>query len=260
MKIHSLFILKSSGVCLYSRNFTETFEKLDVNLITPFFSAILQFSQNVVSKKLEELEIGGYRFTFKIENDFIFTMLADSSVSILFTTTRLISIADAFFGIYYQLDKLKEYREIENLEFDHLIDTIITGEADIFESKDFYKKIIELFKDQLFNNEIIGAAFLSTNGNIIYSSLPNKILLSSLKELEIRFMSGTLNLPESFYSLESGEKVFSTMISEGISEGSNFFVVLLFESSVPLGMAELNLFKTTKKIKEMIKSDRYSYD
>ena len=109
----------------------------------------------------------------------------------------------------------------------------------------FYKKLI-------ISNIITGAAILSTQGNIIYSSLPSDILLSSVKELEIRFMSGVMSLPEAFYSLESGEKVFSSIVSEDITAGLNFFVVLLFDSSVPLGMAEMNLIKTINAIKKFV--------
>ncbi|MFX1258552.1 MAG: hypothetical protein ACFFAN_11870 [Promethearchaeota archaeon] len=251
MKIHSLFILKSSGVCLYSRNFTDEFKNLDLHLITPFFSAIFTFSQKVISRKLEELEMSGLRFTFKVVDDFIFTLLTDTSVSLLFVSTRLETIAKAFFKMYDQLGKFKEFQEIENAQFDKLIDEIITGEEEIFKDKDFYNKIIELFKNLIFENEIIGAALLSTKGNIIYSSLPTEILLSSLKELEIRFMARALDLPELFYSLPNGQKVFYRIMFNKKSN-LNLLIVLLFESSVPLGMAEVLLFKITRNIEKLI--------
>ncbi len=251
MNIHSLFILKTSGVCLYSRNFTDEFEKLDVHLVTPFFSAIFSFSKKVIHKKLEELEMSGLRFTFKVIDEFIFTILADSSVSILFTSTRLSRIVDAFLKEYYQSDKLKDFTEIENPDFDKVIDSIIAGEEI---NPEIYTKIIEHFKNLMIQDEISGAAVLSTNGSIIYNTLPSDILLGSLKELEIRFMSGALDVPELFYSLENGEKVFSKIISEDIS-GLNFFIVLLFRSSIPLGVAEVNLFKITNQIKKLISSE-----
>ena len=256
MQIHWLFILNKGGVCLYSRRFTEEYKDIDVNLITPFFSAIFQFSRNVVSKPLDELEMGGLRFTFKVENEFIFVLLSDISISILFTSTRLIAISDAFFRIYYRMDKLRDIKEIENPEFDKLIESIITGEEELFKSRDFYKKVINVFKDMIFQNELSGAALLSTQGNIIYSSLPSEILLSSVKELEIRFMSGVMSLPEAFYSLESGEKVFSSIVSEDIAAGLNFFIVLLFESSVQLGMAELGLIRVKKAIKKLVLEEK----
>ncbi|TFG04348.1 MAG: hypothetical protein EU539_10965 [Promethearchaeota archaeon] len=254
MNIHSLFILKTSGVCMYHRHFTDEFKNIDINLITPFISAIFSFSENVVNRKIEELEMADLRLTFKTEMDIIFVLIADLSVSTLFTSTRLISIADAFFGEYYQLDKLREYMQINNPKFDELIDSIIKGEEDLFKTKQFYSKIIDLFKSKILENEIVGAAILSSKGNIIYSSLPSDILLNSIKELEIRFASGAKTIPELFYSLETGEKVFSSMIMAELGS-YELFIVLLFEREIPLGMCEVNLFKTVKEIKKLISEE-----
>ena len=254
MQIHSLYILKSSGIPLYSRYFTEEFQNVDVNLLTPFFSAIFTFSEELVKRKLEELEMSGLRFTFFEENKFIFVLLSDSSVSILFTSTRLISIADAFFREYYQLDKLREYTQIENSKFDKLIDTIIKGEEEILESRKFYSKIIEMFTDLILQDEIAGACILNTKGSILYNSLPDELLLNSVRELEIRFMSGTLTLAEMFYSLESGQKVFCSIPMSNIG-AFDLFIVLLFEKSVPLGMCEVNLFKITNSIEKLIREE-----
>ena len=250
MQIHSLYILKNSGIPLYERYFTEEIKKVDVNLLTPFFSAIITFSQELVSRKLDELEMSGLRFTFKEENKFIFVLVSDTSVSILFTSTRLICIADAFFGEYYQLDKLRGFQQIENPEFDKVIDSIIKGEDELIESQKLYPKIIDLFTTLILQNEIVGAALLNTKGSILYNSLPDELLLNSVRELEIRFMSGTIRLPEMFYSLENGQKVFCSIISN--IGAFDFFIVLLFEKSVPLGMAEMNLFKCSKAIEKLI--------
>jgi hypothetical protein len=254
MKIHSLFILKNTGVPIYYRNFTNKFKDYDVNLITPFFSAIFSFSETIIKRKLEELEMSGLRLTFKEENEFIFVLLSDSSVSILFTSTRLISIADALFREYYQLNKLRQFKQIENPKFDKQIDSIIKGEEDLLASRDFFDRVIGHFKNLLHQSEIIGAAILSTKGNIIYSSLPTELLLNSVRELEIRFMSGTLTLPEMFYSLENGEKVFSKIISEGVGV-FQFFVVLLFEKEVPLGMCEVSLFKISNTVQKLLQDE-----
>ncbi|MFX0069682.1 MAG: hypothetical protein ACFFAO_01120 [Candidatus Hermodarchaeota archaeon] len=251
MNIHSLYILKTSGVCLYHKNFTDEFKSVNVNLITPFLSALISFSDNVVNRKIEELEMADLRLTFKIEMDFIFVLIADLSVSILYTSTRLISIADAFFGEYYHLDKLREYTQIDNPKFDKLIDTIIKGEEESIETREFYSKMVDLFKKKILENDIVGGALLSSNGKIIYSSLPPDLLLNSIKELEIRFMSGAKMIPELFYSLETGEKIFSSMLTPNIGV-YDLFVVMLFERGVPLGMCEVNLFKTIKEIKNIL--------
>jgi len=252
MKIHSLFILKKTGICIYSRNFTNDFENLEVNLITPFFSAIFSFSENVIMKKTPEiLEMSELRFVFKIYGDFIFTILSDSSASLIFVNSRLSRIVDEFLDLFPDLSKVKDYEQLENLKFDSLVDSLITGEEEIYLSKVFFQKVIDVFKDLMYQNEIVGAALLSTKGNVIYTSLPNEILVNSLKELEIRYRVGALTLPEMYSRLENGQKVVSKIIDIPWKLDP-LLIVVLYESTVPLGMAEVNLDRIANKIINII--------
>ncbi|MFX1311791.1 MAG: hypothetical protein ACFFHD_04140 [Promethearchaeota archaeon] len=252
MNIHSLFVLKKSGICIFHKNFTKDFDNIDVNLVTPFFSAIFSFSEQVISRKTPEiLEMSEFRFVFKTQDNFIFSILSDSSASLLFVTTRLSRIMDEFFYRFQDLTKIKDYEQIEDPEFSELVSSIITGEEEIDMSKTFYKKAIDVFKDSLFEDQIVGAALLTTKGNIIYTSLPNEILVNSLKELEIRFMVGALNLPEMFYGLENGQKVFSKIIDIPWKLDP-LLIVVLFDKVVPVGMAELNLKRIADRIINII--------
>jgi hypothetical protein len=252
MKIHSLFILKKTGICIYSRNFTNDFENLEVNLITPFFSAIFSFSENVIMKKTPEiLEMSELRFVFKIQDDLIFTILSDSSASLLFVNSRLSRIIDEFLDLFPDLSQIKDYQHIEEPKFDEVVDSLITGEEEIYLSKVFFQKVIDIFKELMYENEIVGAALLSTKGNVIYTSLPNEILVNSLKELEIRYMVGAIILPEMYSRLENGQKVVSKIIDIPWKLDP-LLIVILYESSVPLGMAEVNLDKIADRIINII--------
>ncbi len=139
---------------------------------------------------------------------------------------------------------------IKNSEFDAKIESIITGEEELVSSQPLYKKIIDLFNVLTLKNEILGAALFSINGKVIFSSLPYKILLSSLKELEIRHIVAN-EYTLTFYSLENGEKVFSRIINIPWKLDP-LLIVVLYESTVPLGMAEVNLDKMTKTIQNII--------
>ena len=251
MKIHSLFILRKTGICIYSRNFTKDFENIEVNLITPFFSAIFSFSENVISKKTPEvLEMSELRFVFKAQEDFIFTILSDSSASLL-VSSRLTRIADEFFDLFPDKSSIKDYQQIDVPKFDELVDSIITGEEEIYMSKMFYTKVIDVFKDLMYENEILGAALLSIKGNVIYTSLPNDILVNSLKELEIRYRVGSLTLPEMYSRLENGQKVVSKIIDIPWKLDP-LLIVVLYDTVVPLGMAEVNLDRIANKIINII--------
>ncbi|NVM18445.1 MAG: hypothetical protein HWN80_12075 [Candidatus Lokiarchaeota archaeon] len=250
MKIHSLFILNKAGACLYSRNITSDFENIEPNLITPFFSAIFSFSESVISKETPEiLEMGGFRIAFKVEGDYIYAILANTSASLLFIESRLISIVQVFKD-FLENNKVESYEVIENPEFDDKIDSIITGDEELVSSQPLYKKIIDLFNRLTLENEILGAALFSINGKVIFSSLPNEILLSSLKELEIRHIVAN-EYAMTFYSLENDQKVFSRIINIPWKLDP-LLIVILYESSVPLGMAEVNLEKITKAIQNII--------
>ena len=252
MKIHSLFILKKTGVCIYNRNFTKDFENIQVNLITPFFSAIFSFSENVISKKTPEIiEMSELRFVFKIQEDFIFSILSDSSASLLFVSSRLTRIADEFFDLFPDLSQVKDYQQIEEPKFDELVDSIITGEEEIDMSKLFYQKVINVFKDLMYQNEILGAALLSIKGNVIYTSLPNEILVNSLRELEIRYRVGAIILPEMYSRLENGQKIVSKIIDIPWKLDP-LLIVVLYDTTVPLGMAEVNLDRIADKIINII--------
>ena len=144
-----------------------------------------------------------------------------------------------------------DYQELEDPDFDEIVGSIITGKEELYMNETFYKKAIEIFKDLIFEDEMVGAALLTTQGNIIYTSLPNEILVNSLKELEIRFMVGALYLPESYYSLENGQKVFSKIVDIPWKLDP-LLVVALYDSIVPLGLAEMNLNKVINLIANII--------
>jgi len=252
MNIHSLFILKRTGVCIFHKNFTKDFENIEVNLITPFFSAIFSFSENVISRKTPEiLEMREFRFVFKVHQDLIFSILSDSTASLLFVTSRLERIADVFLEEYPDTTKIKDYQQIENPKFAKIVDSIVAGEDEIYMSKTFYEKVIDVFEGLMLENEIIGAALLTTKGNTIYTSLPNEILVNSLKELEIRYMVGALSRPEMYYGLDNGQKVFSRMVDIPWKLDP-LLVVVLYDKTVPLGMADLNLTKLASRIRNII--------
>ncbi len=183
MEIHAVFILKESGECIYNRIFSKQFENLQVNLITPLFSAFFIFSREVLSEQPEILELGKYRFSFRKERDYIFALQADTSMSNIYLKNCLKKIPEVFF-VGLESRGWKDYEVINDLKFDTVIDDIIFGGVNILKKIDLYKRLEEYFNDLMVKDDILGVGLLSTTGEIIYSALPERILVSSLKELE----------------------------------------------------------------------------
>ena len=104
--------------------------------------------------------------------------------------------------------------------------------------------------NKLIKTKIYNDTLFTINGKVIFTSLPHDILLSSLKELEIRHMVAN-EFKLTFVSLDNGQKVFSRIINIPWKLDP-LLIVVLFETSVPLGMAELNLDKLIKTIENIL--------
>ena len=52
--IHNLFIYNKSGICFYGKSFTDYFQ-VEKNLVSPFITALMSFSKEMIGKKFNEL-------------------------------------------------------------------------------------------------------------------------------------------------------------------------------------------------------------
>ncbi|MFX0070137.1 MAG: hypothetical protein ACFFAO_03515 [Candidatus Hermodarchaeota archaeon] len=248
--------MQEGGVCIYHRFFSDEFKDLQVDLVTPFISAIMTFSEKVISKKLEVLEMGELRFVIRKDKDFLFVMLSDSSENLLFINSRLEKIVKVFFRAYDVLVLKGKINEklcmIESKKFDNLIDSFIHGVLEINQIKKHpnYNKIVEHFSDLISQHEIIGSALLTDKGTIIYSSLTGDLLIRAMKELEIRYMSGTFDLPELFYTLGNGQKVCERIIP--YNKFMNLLVVVQFTKETTLGMMDYTSEMIIEKIEKLL--------
>ncbi|MFX1325405.1 MAG: hypothetical protein ACFE8N_10640 [Promethearchaeota archaeon] len=262
-KVHSLFILRDIGTCIYSRNFTDKFKEVDIDLVTNFFAALFSFVEEVTSERMENLEMVNVRLVFRSSKDFmkeqeenlIFCLMADTDVNSIFLRNNLFMIMMQFYNMYDELlpnrvkgtpklvrEARKDYIIIRNDDLDAIIDSIITGEWEIDSYKGYYEKVEEYLDDLITENEILGAALLSITGNIINSSLSQKILSHALKELEIRLQMVYLDPPLMIYVLEDGCKIFTKEIV------NKEFLILHFESSISLGMCDITSSKIANHI------------
>jgi len=275
MEIHSLFILQETGVCIYSIHFTERLVELDTDLITALFSALISFSKDLTSRQLEFIEMIDLKISFKIKEGLIFVLISDITVSSIFLLDCLEKISLWFISYYNRLGPSREYLIIQDKRLDIVFRLTIKGMIHPFVYRS-PKAIIKYFNSLISKDEIVGAAVFSITGIIFYSSLPKKFLLDSLKEFENISKRG-LNELYSIYDKESGtresikqvrERVRNMFPKEKISILNNnqklfykiishkifsLIIIVLFDSKISLGMADVSLKNIARNIKNLMK-------
>lgn len=275
-QVHSFFILLNTGICIYSRDFTKRLKKVDTYLLSALLSALFSFSKEITSKQLDVIEMFDLKLAFKRKRKFIFVIISDETVSQIFLFDCLERISSHFLYFYEKLGSSRDYEVIKDKKVDLIVDSIAKGLIDPL----FYRspqKIENYFKNLIMDNEIIGAAMLSITGRIYYSSLPKKILINSLKELE-NISKEVLNEVYEVYEvlekrrsvktireiikrgypkvsisvLKNGQKIFSKQVSHKKLLSRNYIIIILYDSKVKLGIAELSLMKIAKNIKKLL--------
>jgi hypothetical protein len=256
-KIHSFFIFRDTGTCVYTRNFTDKFENLDTDLVTNFFAALFSFAEEITSEKMEILEMINIKLMFISSKDFlekgtkenfIFVLMADIEENKVFLKNCLIMIMSQFYNVYENILNLKNYSIVESEELDSIVDLVVSGDWEIDSYRRYYEDVEQFANELVSKNEILGAALLSITGNKIFSSLSRNMLTRALKELEIRINQGISELPLSIYVLEDGGKVFTKEIV------NREYLVLHFDSSIPLGMCDITSDKIVSQIEVLFKS------
>ncbi|MHA1912959.1 MAG: hypothetical protein ACW986_04655 [Promethearchaeota archaeon] len=256
-KIHSFFIFRDTGTCVYTRNFTDTFENLNIDLVTNFFAALFSFAEEITSEKMEILEMVNVKLLFVSSKDFlekgtkenfIFVIMADIAENRVYLKNCLFMIMSQFYNVYDDIVDVKDISIVKNKELDSIIDLVVSGNWEIDSYRQYYEDVERFTNDLISENEILGAALLSITGNNIFSSLSRKLITRALKELEIRLHLGDSNIPLTIYVLEDGCKVFTKEIV------NKEYLVLHFDGSVPLGMCDITSNKIVNQIGELFKS------
>ncbi len=253
MIIHILYIIRRSGVPVYQKDYTIAMKNVDPNLLSSFFTALLSFSQAVILKDIDVLDVGDIRFFFENSKDLTYILVTDTSYSVLLVRERLQLIGKAFFQRFGAQFKYSD-QSIDDKEFDREIDAIIQLKDNY--SSNIMQPIQQLFELQINKGEVLAGALLSMTGTIFYSTLPAEFLHTSLKELEIRIKTDAASrfkkrdMPKMI--LQMGNRlIFSqSVLSEKLQVP--VLVVLLFDATTNLGMADFMLESVLKELEKML--------
>jgi len=151
--------------------------------------------------------------------------------------------------------KVRGY-QIVDFEFSHM-EFFESTNAEAAESDDptaklssmpLFQEIIKLLRSFVDDKEILGSGMFTTEGNILYSSLPSNTLFSIIKEFEVRSEKKLSSLKKMYLELENNQKICANYIE---IQGMRFALVLFFSELVKLGMGNLYLNDLVKKIRKV---------
>ncbi len=114
-----------------------------------------------------------------------------------------------------------------------------------FTSLPLFKDIINLLRESVDDKEILGCAIFTTEGKVIYSSIPHNTLLDTIKEFEIRSEKKLHSIIKMLLELKNHQKVCSEYLEIHDRE---FILVLLFSNIVNFAIGNMFLRDLVSKI------------
>ncbi|UCC20358.1 MAG: hypothetical protein JSV62_03455 [Promethearchaeota archaeon] len=114
-----------------------------------------------------------------------------------------------------------------------------------FTSLPLFQEILKLLRNSVDDREILGCAIFTTDGKVIYSSIPHNTLLNTIKEFEVRNEKKLHSITKMFLELKNQQKVCSEYI---VIHNSEFILVILFSELVNFAIGHMFLRNIVKKI------------
>lgn len=145
----------------------------------------------------------------------------------------------AYQKVDFELSKIEFFEEI--IESSGTKEILKTN----FKSLKYSQEIINILRNTLDNDQVLGSSLLTVDGRVLYSSLSLETLLNTIREFETRNEKNLIMVEKYILVLENGQKIFSEFIQ---INNISLIVVLIFSKSVLLGMGDLILKGIIKKI------------
>lgn len=136
---------------------------------------------------------------------------------------------------YFQSDILKDKQEEMNNQ-------------DSFAKLPIFQDIIKLLRSCVDDREILGSAVFTTKGNVLYSSIPHKTLIDTIREFKVRSKEKLHSITKMFLELKNHQKVCSEYLEIHDLE---VILVLIFSEMVNFAIGNMYLRDVVKKIEKL---------
>ncbi len=243
--IHNLFIFNKSGVCFYGKNFTN-YITVEKNLISPFITALMSFSKEMIGKKFKIIEMEDVKIVIFEKNSLYYGVLCNT-IENLTVLEDLISRVNQSLITYLIKNNIKLDAEIIydsdlNDTIEEILSTALSSKLETKKGK----KVITFLNELNLQGEIEGIIFLTNRGKVVYSSFHKLDLRNFLKEVEFRIKICNNSILKLFYTFKDNKFVFSEYIL------NSYFIILVFGSDVKFGLAGHYLTQVVNKIKKIL--------
>jgi len=112
-----------------------------------------------------------------------------------------------------------------------------------------FEKILNKLRRTINDKNVLGCAILTVNGKVLYSSLPENSLFTTLKEFKVRNEKELVSIKRMFLELENNIKICSHHMD---LNDIKFILVLVFSKDTKLGMSNLLLTSLATQINSLI--------
>ena len=245
--IHNLYIFNRSGICFYGKNFTDYFQ-VEKNLVSPFITALMCFSKEMIGKKFKTIEMGDVKFVIFEKGALNYNILCNTIENDIF-------LEEAVNKINKQLTTYLRKKKIdinEKIVYDGIFNDIIEETIEEAFSNDFNlkneKQIIEYLKKLILIDEVDGLILLTDRGKVLYSSYNKVYLKNFLKEVEFRVKIYNNSLLKLFYTFKDKRFIFSEYVQ------NKYFIILVFNSYIRFGAADHFLTQVVNSVKNLLSS------
>ncbi|MFX0042871.1 MAG: hypothetical protein ACFE8L_08155 [Candidatus Hodarchaeota archaeon] len=243
--IHNLFIFNKSGICFFGKSFTDYYD-MEKNLISPFLTALMSFSKEMIGKKFKTIDMGDIKLAIFEKREIYYGVLCDTIENIILLD-EIISKINVQLLNYIRKNKINITAEIVyDSELNNTINNIVEDTLSDEFDPEKEEKIIEYLKMLTANDEIEGATLLTDRGRLLYSSLNKIDLRTFLKEVDFRVKICNNSILKMFYTFKNEKFIFSEYVDD------SYFVILVFDSKIRFGMAEFILRKVVENIKLLL--------
>jgi len=219
---------------------------MEKNLVSPFITALMSFSKEMIGKKFKTIEMGDVKFVIFEKGSINYNILCDTIENENFLE-ETISKINKRLAAYMRKNKINIDKQIVyDGEFNQIIEEIVDDAFSNEFNLKIEEQIIEYMKELALIDEIDGAILLTDRGKVIYSSYNKLDLKNFLKEVEFRVKIYNNSILKLFYTFKDKRFIFSEYVQ------NKYFIILVFDSYVKFGMAEHYLTRIVDSVKKML--------